>query len=166
MPGDARTEPFSTFMHAYASVVRRLDDDLRREHGLSLQEYGALLMLVQARDRRLRMTRLAEGLLLSKSGVTRLVDRLEADGLVARLACPSDARGAEATLTGAGVARLREAAPTHLRGIQAYFLDAIADDDLAAVERALARVAEGSGGAFAGAGSSGTASPRLEVGVR
>ena len=128
-------------MHAYTSVVRRLDDDLRREHGLSLQEYGALLHLARAPERRLRMTRLSEALLLSKSGVTRLIDRLEADGLVARHACPSDARGAEAAITSAGVARLRDAAPTHLRGIETYFLDAIPEDDLVVVERALDRVA-------------------------
>ena len=138
---DSRLAPFSAFMRAYSSVARRLDDDLRNEHGLSLQEYGALLALVQAPERRLRMSRLADGLVLSKSGVTRLVDRLVADGLVARHSCPSDARGSEAALTAAGVARLRAASPTHLRGIQAYFLDAIAGTDLEVVGRALDGVA-------------------------
>ncbi|MBA3877283.1 MAG: MarR family transcriptional regulator [Anaerolinea sp.] len=127
---------------AYTQVARRLDEELRSEHGLSLQEYGALVHLVEAPGRRLRMGRLAEALLLSKSGVTRLVDRLVEDGLVARSSCSSDARGAEATLTDAGVDRLRGASPTHLRGISSFFLDAIPPDDLAAVQRAMQLVAE------------------------
>lgn len=142
---DPRLAPFSAFMRAYAAVARRLDEDLRAEHGLSLQEYGALLQLVWAPDRRARMSRLAEGLVLSKSGVTRLVDRLVADGLVERRVCPSDARGAEAALTEAGIARLRAAAPTHLRGISAYFLDVVPEADLEVIGRALDRVATGSG---------------------
>ena len=142
---DPRLAPFSAFMRAYASVARRLDDDLRAEHGLSLQEYGALLQLAWAPGRRARMSRLAEALVLSKSGATRLVDRLVADGLVQRHVCPSDARGAEAGLTDAGVARLRAAAPTHLRGISAYFLDVVPATDLETIERAFDRVAAGSG---------------------
>lgn len=142
---DPRLAPFSAFMRAYAAVARRLDEDLRAEHGLSLQEYGALLQLVWAPDRRARMSRLAEGLVLSKSGVTRLVDRLVADGLVERRVCPSDARGAEAALTEAGIARLRAAAPTHLRGISAYFLDVVPETDLEVIGRVLDRVATGSG---------------------
>lgn len=141
---DPRLAPFTAFMRAYASVARRLDDDLRAEHGLSLQEYVALLELAWAPDRRARMSRLAEGLVLSRSGVTRLVDRLVADGLVERRACPSDARGAEAGLTEAGLARLRAAAPTHLRGISAYFLDVVPPADLETLGQALDRVASGS----------------------
>lgn len=138
---DARLAPFSAFMRAYASVARRLDDDLRAEHDLSLQEYGALLQVAWAPERRLRMTSLADGLGLSKSGVTRLVDRLIADGLMERHVCPVDARGADAALTEAGVDRLRAAAPTHLRGIQAYFLDRIEPADLDAISRALGGIA-------------------------
>lgn len=83
--------------------------------------------------------------MLSKSGVTRLVDRLVADGLVERRACSSDARGAEAGLTDAGIARLRAAAPTHLRGISEYFLDIVPPADLEVVGRALDHVAAVSG---------------------
>jgi DNA-binding Lrp family transcriptional regulator len=89
------------------------------------------------------MGRLADSLLLSKSGVTRLVDRLVEDGLVARTSCASDARGAEATLTALGLARLRAAAPTHLDGIRRYFFAAIEADDLAVVERAMDAISEG-----------------------
>ncbi|MBI3746679.1 MAG: MarR family transcriptional regulator, partial [Chloroflexi bacterium] len=101
-----------------------------------------LLHLAEAPDRRLRMGRLADSLLLSKSGVTRLVDRLVDDGLVERTSCSSDARGAEASLTGTGLARLRAAAPTHLAGIRDHFYAAIAGPDVPVVERAMDAVSE------------------------
>jgi DNA-binding MarR family transcriptional regulator len=140
---DPRLTSWRAFLRAYHQVARRLDEDLRAEHDLSLQEYAALLQLAEAPERRLRMGRLADGVLLSRSGVTRLVDRLVDDGLVDRLACPSDARGAEAILTEAGLKRLRSAAPTHLRGIQAYFLAAFQSDELKLLERTMDDVACG-----------------------
>jgi DNA-binding MarR family transcriptional regulator len=141
-PRDARLAPWRAFVVAQAHVSRRLDEDLRAEHGLSLQEYVALLILAEAPDRRLRMGRLAESLTLSKSGATRLIDRLVDDGFVDRVSCSSDLRGAEAALTEAGVNRLRTAAPTHLRGIADYFLSAIDRDDLETVERTMRSVAD------------------------
>jgi len=141
-PRDERLAPWRAFVTAQAHVSRRLDEDLRAEHGLSLQEYVALLILVESPERRLRMGRLADALTLSKSGATRLIDRLVDDGLVARVTCSSDLRGAEAALTEAGVNRLRTAAPTHLRGIAEYFLSAIDGDDLQTVERTMKSVAD------------------------
>ena len=141
-PRDTRLAPWRAFVTAQAHVSRRLDEDLRVEHGLSLQEYVALLILVEAPERRLRMGRLADALTLSKSGATRLIDRLVEDGLVARVTCSSDLRGAEAELTESGINRLRTAAPTHLRGIAEYFLDAIDGADLETVERTMRSVAE------------------------
>jgi DNA-binding MarR family transcriptional regulator len=138
---DQRLAPWRAFVRAHAQVSRRLDEDLRAEHGLSLQEYVSLLILAEAPDRRLRMGRVAEALTLSKSGATRLIDRLVGDGLVERLSCSSDARGAEARLTEAGLSRLRTAAPTHLRGIAEYFLATIEPDDLPAIERVMGDVA-------------------------
>jgi DNA-binding MarR family transcriptional regulator len=140
---DPRLAPWRAFVMAQAAVTRQLDAELRAEHGMSLQEYEALLALVESPDRRLRMGRLAEALHLSKSGVTRLVDRLASDGLVARVSCASDARGAEAELTTAGVDRLRTASKTHLRGIAEHFLSRIDEADLPVVERVLGGVAEG-----------------------
>ncbi len=139
---DSRLAPWRAFVRAQAHVSRRLDEDLRAEHGLSLQEYVALLILAEAPERRLRMGRLADSLTLSKSGATRLIDRLVGDGFVARLSCPSDLRGAEAALTEAGLNRLRTAAPTHLRGIADYFLSAIQNSDLEVVERTMLSVAD------------------------
>ena len=141
-PRDPRLAPWRAFVMAHAHVSRRLDEDLRAEHGLSLQEYVALLILVEAPEHRLRMGRLAELLTLSKSGATRLIDRLVDDGLVARVSCSSDLRGAEAALTESGVSRLRTAAPTHLRGIMEYFLSAISTDDVPTVERTMRAVGD------------------------
>jgi DNA-binding MarR family transcriptional regulator len=145
---DAGLEPWRAFLRAHALVARRLDEDLRTRHGLSLQEYETLLHLAEAPDRHLRMGRLADSLLLSKSGVTRLVDRLVDDGLVERTSCPSDARGAEASLTELGLGRLRAAAPTHLRGIRDYFFAAIQSADLPVIERAMDAVSERIGGSL------------------
>ncbi|MEW5989933.1 MAG: MarR family winged helix-turn-helix transcriptional regulator [Chloroflexota bacterium] len=139
---DARLAPWRAFLRAHARVERRLDEDLRTRHGLSLQEYETLLHLAESPERRLRMGRLADSLLLSKSGVTRLVDRLVDDGLVERTSCASDARGAEASLTALGLSRLRAAAPTHLDGIREYFFAAIKAGDLAVVERAMDAISE------------------------
>ena len=139
---DPRLAPWRAFVRAQAHVSRRLDEDLRAEHGLSLQEYVALLILAESPDRRLRMGRLADSLTLSKSGATRLIDRLVDDGFVDRVTCSSDLRGAEAALTEAGLNRLRKAAPTHLRGIGEYFLSAIEDTDLEVVERTMQCVAD------------------------
>jgi DNA-binding MarR family transcriptional regulator len=134
---DHQLEPWRAFLRAHALVAQRLDEDLRSLHGLSLQEYETLLHLAEAPDRHLRMGRLADSLLLSKSGVTRLVDRLVDDGLVERTSCSSDARGAEASLTTLGLARLRAAAPTHLDGVREHFISAIQAADLPVVERAM-----------------------------
>lgn len=91
-----------------------------KAHGIPLAWYDVLVQLAEAPDRRLRMTDLADRILLSRSGLTRLIDRLASDGLVQRQADPSDARGTFTVLTKAGLDRLRETAPTHLRGIQEY----------------------------------------------
>lgn len=152
-PTDPRLSAWRAFLEAHARVSRRLDDELREEHSLSLPEYDALLQLASAPGGRLRMNMLADRVLLSRSGVTRLIDRLVADGLVERTACTTDGRGAEAVLTEAGQRRLRDAAPTHLRGIRRYFLETVEPADLAAVERSLAAVARGAGEAQAAAGN-------------
>jgi DNA-binding MarR family transcriptional regulator len=132
-------------MLANARISRRLDEELRAEHDLSFAEYDALLTIAEAPGRRIRMHQLAVAVLLSKSGVTRLIDRLVADGLVERSQCLSDARGAEAVLTEAGLDRLRAASRTHLRGIADHFLSVIDPSDLDTIERALTAVADRAG---------------------
>jgi DNA-binding MarR family transcriptional regulator len=142
---DPRLEPWRAFLLAHARVSRRLDEELRAEHDLSIAEYDALLNIAEAPERRIRMRRLADQVVLSKSGVTRLIDRLVEDGLVARSACVSDARGAEAVLTDAGLARLRAASRTHLRGIEDHFLDILDAEQLASVGEAMQAVADRAG---------------------
>jgi len=134
---DPRLDPWRAFLTAHARITRRLDEELRAEHDLSLAEYDALLTIADAPDRRIRMRQLADRVILSKSGVTRLIDRLVRDGSVERDSCVTDARGAEAVLTQAGLDRLRNASATHLRGISDHFVDAIAPADFDAVDRAM-----------------------------
>jgi DNA-binding MarR family transcriptional regulator len=139
---DPRLAPWRAFLAAHALVTRRLDEELRAEHDLSLAEYDTLLAIAWSPGRRIRMRVLADRILLSKSGVTRLIDRLVADGLVARDACLSDARGAEAVITPAGLERLRSASRTHLRGIDQHFLAALGQDDRETIERSMRVVAD------------------------
>ena len=119
-----------TFLRAHAGITRRLEHDLVADHLLPLPSYDVLLQLAESPQRRLRMTDLADRVLLSRSGLTRLVDRLAAEGLVVRESCPSDARGTFTVLTETGLARLREAAPTHLRGIQEYVTRRLSAEEL------------------------------------
>ncbi|MEA2549486.1 MAG: hypothetical protein QOE42_2084 [Chloroflexota bacterium] len=130
-----------SFLIAHARITRRLDEELQAAHGLSLAEYDALLQIAHAPGRRVRMNVLAERVILSRSGITRLVDRLEAAGCVERAACSTDARGQEAVLTPVGLERLRSAATTHLDGIRRYFLERLDSDELGRLEASLARVA-------------------------
>jgi DNA-binding MarR family transcriptional regulator len=142
---DPRLAPWRAFLLAHARVSRRLDEELRAEHDVSFAEYDALLTIAQAPERRIRMGLLAEEVLLSKSGVTRLIDRLVGDGLVERRSCASDARGAEAVLTERGLRRLQAASNTHLRGISEHFLAVLEPDDILALERAMTAVARQAG---------------------
>ena len=140
---DPRLSAWRALLMAHTRLVDRLDQDLRAEAGLSLADYSALLHLAEAPQRRLRMSQLAEGIFLTRSGVTRLIDRLQADGLVTRSQGSSDGRGAEAVLTQAGLEKLRSASPIHLRGIKAYFLDQVAAEDLEVLARMMGSVAAG-----------------------
>ena len=139
-PHDRRLEAWSTFLRAHARVVRELERELQAEQSMALSDYDVLVQLAGAPGRRLRMSELADRLLLSRSGATRLVDRLVADGFVARALCESDRRGQWAELTDAGRDRLRRATPTHLRGVAAHFLDRLSADELTALETMLGRL--------------------------
>lgn len=138
-PSASELAVWRTFLRAHAEVSRRLEAELLTEHDLPLAWYDVLVQLVEAPERRLRMTELAERVLLSRSGVTRLVDRLERDGLVCRAACPSDARGLYTVLTDAGLERLRAASPTHLRGIAEHMTGRFSAAELENLGRLLGR---------------------------
>lgn len=128
------------FLEAHARVTEVLERELREEEGLPLSWYDVLVHLHRAQDHRLRMQELAKAILLSKSGLTRLVDRMEQAGLVRRTACPSDRRGTFAELTPGGLGRLRATAPTHLRGVREHFADLFDVDEAATLTELLGRV--------------------------
>jgi DNA-binding MarR family transcriptional regulator len=142
---EERFGAWRAFLFAQATLLARLDAELQAESGLTLAEFDALVQLALTRDRRLRMSALADRVLLSRSGVTRLVDRLERDGSVTRETCAPDGRGAYAVLTAAGLRRVRSAMPRHLASVERHFVEPIGDVDLAAIERGLARVAAANG---------------------
>jgi DNA-binding MarR family transcriptional regulator len=128
---------WQALLHAHHDVTDRLDADLREQHGLTFSEYDVLLRLARAPDRSLRMSDLAERVLLSPSGLTRLVDRLVEDGLVTRDTSQEDARVTLARLTGRGRDRLRRAARTHLQGIRQHFTGRLSETQLRNVASAL-----------------------------
>ncbi len=130
------------FLRAHALVTRRLESELLAEQGLPLATYDVLVQLVEAPERRLRMSELAERVLLSRSGLTRLVDRLEREGLVRREACDEDARGLFTVLTTAGLDRLRDATPVHLRGVAQHAVGRLDDEEAVALARLLAKLAD------------------------
>jgi DNA-binding MarR family transcriptional regulator len=124
----------------------QLDKELLEAHGLSIGDYAVLVHLSEASGFELRMSELADRLLLSRSGLTRRVDGLVKSELVSRQACRSDRRGALAQLTPAGLQRLREAAPTHVAGVRRYLIDALGDlDGLSAGLERIERVLPGPG---------------------
>jgi DNA-binding MarR family transcriptional regulator len=120
--------------------MRELERELLAETGMPIGWYDVLLQLAEAPQRRLRMADLAERVLLSRSGLTRLVDRLQAEGLVCRAPSPEDARGTFTVLTDEGMSRLRRAAPVHLAGISRHWLAHFDDDELRQLGQLLSRV--------------------------
>jgi len=126
-----------------SALVHDLDAELRATHDLSLQEYEVLLVLAEATGNLMRMSDLAASVLLSQSGLTRLVDRLARDGSVERTRCEDDHRGLNAELTGTGRARLEKARPTHLAGVRTSFLDRFDEAELGALAGFWERVLPG-----------------------
>ncbi|SHK91654.1 transcriptional regulator, MarR family [Pseudonocardia thermophila] len=129
------------FLRAHATITRALETELEAEENLSLAAYDVLVQLAEAPDRRLRMTELAEAVLLSRSGVTRLVDRLERAGLVSRCPVATDGRGVAARLTDAGLARLRAASRVHLTGVHRHFVARLDPSSLMSLEAISRRLA-------------------------
>jgi DNA-binding MarR family transcriptional regulator len=117
-------------LRAHAELVRELDAELARAHDMPLSSYEVLLFLNDSDQGRMRMSELAESALLSRSGLTRLVDRLERQGLLKRERCESDARGLFAEITPEGRAAFAEARMTHLDGVRRVFLNRFSRDEL------------------------------------
>ena len=117
-------------LKVHSALVKALDAELEAAHGLPLSSYEVLIYLRVAPGKRLRMAELADRTLLSRSGMTRLVDRLERDGLLRRDTCSSDARGCFAVLTDKGEDVLAGARATHLAGVRERFLRHLDEDEL------------------------------------
>ena len=131
------------FLRVHTALVRELDAELDAAHDLPLSSYDVLIYLRAAPDKRLRMAELADSVLLSRSGVTRLVDRLEREGLLERDACTEDGRGLFAVLTPKGDELISRARPTHLAGVRERFLRHFSEDELRTLARFWERVHPG-----------------------
>ena len=119
----AETRAWFGLLHSSTQLTRELDGDLVAAHGLPLNAFEVLMRLSHADSGQVRMSELARQVVLSLSGLSRLVDRLERDGLLERRTCPSDARGFFATITPAGRERLAEAQSDYLANVRARFLE-------------------------------------------
>jgi len=127
-------------LRAHASTTRTFNAELLTEHGLTINDYEALLHLSRADDGRMRRVDLAENLLLTASGVTRLLDGLESHGLVERAACASDRRVVYAVITTEGMERLRAASDSHVASIRALFEERLSKDELRQLGELLGRL--------------------------
>lgn len=144
-PAHARLSPqqlatWRQFLRVHAQLVRRLEADLVAQHDLPLAWYDVLVQLAEAGTHRLRMTELAEAVLISRSGLTRLVDRMVAARLIRREPAPDDARGAFAVLTEEGYDTLKAASRTHLRGVREYAMGSFDPQELVALSGMLSRI--------------------------
>jgi len=139
VPDEHGLEAWRALLQAHATLMRRLETDLERETGLALADFDVLAQLAVAGGD-LRMTELATRALISRSGMTRRVARLVDEGLVSRASAGADARGVVVTLTDAGVARLTETAPVHMRGVAELFVAQLDDQELAVLQGALKKV--------------------------
>src|SRR3954468_12045649 len=131
------------FLRAHHVLVGELDDELRRAHDLPLTSFDVLVQLDLSEEGQLRMSELADAVLLSRSGLTRLVERLESKGLLERRECTEDARGAFAVLTGEGEAVLDNARTTHLAGVRERFLERFDEEELRSLGALWRRVLAG-----------------------
>ena len=131
------------FLRVHAALFRELDGELQAEHNLPLSSYEVLLTLHGAPGGEMRMSEIADSVLLSRSGLTRLVDRLERDGLLERRECTTDKRGANAAITEEGRRRFEAARETHLGGVRARFLERLGPEDLRRLGETWERVLPG-----------------------
>jgi len=142
---NGRIDLWSAFVQAHAAVTAALESELERERELPLSWYEVLAALGPASAGQMRMQDLAREVRLSKSGLTRLFDRMEDAGLVERRSCADDRRGTYAALTPAGRRALRRAMPVHQRGVEAHFGRQITSEEARAMRSAFGRILRGPG---------------------
>ena len=136
-------ESFVSLVRAYTHAMRELNAQLTSDHELTISDYEVLLRLSRATDRRMRRVDLAGQVLLTASGITRLLDGLERHGYVARAACDSDRRVVYAVLTDDGLAKLQRASETHVAQIEDYFSSRYDETELADLNALLGRIESG-----------------------
>ncbi|MFL5849858.1 MAG: MarR family winged helix-turn-helix transcriptional regulator [Solirubrobacteraceae bacterium] len=139
------TDAFGNLINAHAALVRELSAALVARHGLTVNDYGTLLLLYRAGEEGMRRIDLANELNLSPSGITRLLDRLEAQGLVGKGECKSDARVSYAILTDAGLEKLREASPGHIEDIERRLSAVLSEDEMKTLAELLGRFGDAGG---------------------
>jgi len=140
---DSALDSWVRLIRGHASVTRAISAQLVAEHGLTINDYEALLHLAKAEDGRMRRVDLAERLVLTASGVTRLLDGLEAGGLVERASCASDRRVTYAVLTEPGRTKLREASKSHIADVRAFFEERYTAEELGQLASLLGRLPGG-----------------------
>ncbi len=137
---------WTRLLRAHSSTTRLLSSQLQADHGLTINDFEALLVLSQAEGRRLRRVDLARRLLLTPSGVTRLLEGLEREGLVERAACAEDLRVTYAQLTGAGAERLEAASCSHVGSVRSLLEEHLADHEIDALAELLGKLPDVAGG--------------------
>jgi DNA-binding MarR family transcriptional regulator len=143
LPTRERLLPWMSFLRGHALIMRELSAELVRDHGLTINDYEVLLYLSNAPERMMRRVDLAASVLVTASGITRILQGLERERLVESKTCSEDGRVSYACLTEAGHERLCAARRTHLDGVQRLFLDRFSGDELAALGELLARLPAG-----------------------
>ena len=141
----AALEAWIRLLRGHASATRELSGQLVADHGLTINDYEALLHLARADGGRMRRVDLAEQLLLTASGVTRLLEGLERAGFVERAACASDRRVTYAVLTTVGREKLQEASKAHVAGVQAFFEERFTSEELVQLAGLLERLPDAGG---------------------
>lgn len=136
----ASLEAWRAYLQSHATILRALDAELLAEQGLTSRDYEVMLYLSHAPDRRLPMSALATRTMLTRSGITRLVDGLVSSGFVARVSCQEDARISYAQLTDLGYQKLREAGCAHVASIRRMFLERFSGEEIAHLAELLGRL--------------------------
>lgn len=137
---------WTRLLRAHASTTRLLNTELQAEHGLTLNDYEALYVLAHTEERRLKRVELARRLLLTPSGVTRLLEGLERAGLVERISCPTDLRVAYAQLTDAGAEKLEVASCGHVGSIRALLEEHLSEGEIEELSETLGKLPGVAGG--------------------
>jgi DNA-binding MarR family transcriptional regulator len=140
IPVPLQLESWVSFLRAHAAITRELSAQLQREHDLTLNDYEVLLHLSHAEGGMMRRVDLAQQVVLTASGITRLLEGLERSGYVVKETCASDARVSYAKITDDGREKLRVAGVTHLRGIDELFVGRYSGSELATLAELLARL--------------------------